>query len=330
MTEIRHAVVDPPAQTVAPTRPLPLNLLRLARPSQWAKSVFVLAGPVYFLADAGLEAGGRVIVPALIAAGAFALASSACYVINDLLDVERDRMHPRKRTRPIARGEVSQAQALWFAAALLAAAIGLVLLIPGPERTWLALSVSVYVANVMVYSFVLKRVVIADVIGLSVGFVLRVLGGCAAVGVEPSSWLLNCTFFLAMFLAFGKRLGERRTMGENAADARAVQSMYTDELLRMAVVVNAVAALLTYSAYVQDRAAGFTLGFNLLWLTVLPATYCLLRCIVLLEKGVYDDPTELAARDRPFQVGLALFVALTVVLVVQPGFELGAGGAASL
>ncbi|MBL8759458.1 MAG: hypothetical protein JNK35_13635, partial [Phycisphaerae bacterium] len=158
------------------------------------------------------------------------------------------------------------------------------------------------------------------------GFVLRVLAGCAAVLVVPSTWLLNVTFFIAMFLAFGKRLGERRTMGDDAAAARLVQAKYTDELLRMVVVVTGVATLLTYAGYIQSQEFGFTRGFNLLWLTMLPATYGLLRCIVLLERGDYDDPTELAAKDRAFQVAVVVFVGLTVGLrVILHGVSAGPG-----
>jgi len=320
MAEIRLDVTETPSQS---TRPLALSLLKLARPHQWSKSIFVLAGPIYYMADPGREDSKQVIIAAFIASAAFALASSACYVINDLRDVERDRQHPRKCKRPIAAGQVSMTQALVFASALLIAAAGTILLVAPPARGWLALSVGVYVVNVMLYSFIFKRVVITDVMGLSVGFVIRVLGGCAAAGIEPSSWLLNCTFFLAMFLSFGKRLGERRTMGDNASAARQVQETYTDELLRMAVVVTAVAALLTYSGYVQDRGESFTRGFNLLWLTVLPATYCMFRCIVLLERGTYDDPTELASKDRPFQLGVIVFGTFTGSLTLWPEIFLG-------
>src|SRR5690606_20158846 len=110
-----------------------------------------------------------------------------------------------------------------------------------------------YVVNVSAYSAGLKQVVILDEMSLAAGFVLRVLAGCAAVMIEPSSWLLKTVFFLAMFLAFGKRLGERRTMQGDAIAARGVQSAYTDDLLRMAVVVTAVATLLTYAAYTQSQ-----------------------------------------------------------------------------
>jgi 4-hydroxybenzoate polyprenyltransferase len=305
-------------------RPLALSLLKLARPHQWTKSAFVLVGPFYSLGDSH----GRlvqVLIPAALAAGAFALASSSCYVVNDIFDAEADRLHPRKSRRPVASGAVSPGIAWVFAAALLVASALLVLAIPPaggePVRGLVGLTIGLYVANVTVYSIWVKHLLIADVMGLSLGFVLRVIGGCAAVAIAPSTWLLNCTFFLAMFLAFGKRLGERRTAGTQVAQIRAVQAAYTDDMLRMAVVVTAVVTLLSYAGYVQaregDYAAGAIAGFNLLWLTVLPATFGLLRCMVLLERGDYDDPTELALRDRGFALAGLVFAGLTVWLIVQ-------------
>jgi 4-hydroxybenzoate polyprenyltransferase len=291
------------------------SLVKLARPHQWAKSGFVILGPLYALAD-----GVR--VPWVGVAGAvlvFSLASSACYVVNDIQDREADRLHPRKRRRPIASDAVSVPVA-WAWAGILVILAGVSLLLVrsgGGTVLWVSAAVGVYIANTLMYSLGVKRIVILDVISLALGFVLRVLGGCAAAGVEPSSWLLNCTFFIAMFLAFGKRLGERRTAGKDAPGVRAVQQDYTDDLLRMAVVVTAVAALVTYAEYVLAQSERFRTGFNLLWVTMLPATYGLLRCIVLLERGEYDDPTELATRDRPFQLAAAVFAAITLILVVS-------------
>jgi 4-hydroxybenzoate polyprenyltransferase len=232
-------------------RPLAWNLVRLARPHQWAKGVFVLVGPLYGFADLH-RPWLQVVVPALLAAAVFGLVSSACYIVNDIVDAPRDRLHPRKKRRPIASGAVSPRTASVFAAGLLAVA-GALLFALGPEvQGWVGLAAGLYALNVVVYSFALKHVVMADVICLSLGFVLRVLGGCAAVGIGPTTWLLNCTLFLAMFLAFGKRLGERRLMmgAEGATSTRGVQAAYTDDLLRMAVVVTAVASLLTYAGYV--------------------------------------------------------------------------------
>lgn len=288
--------------------------LKLARPTQWAKSVFVLVGPAYGLADHGLELAGS-LWKALLAAAAFSLVSSASYVFNDILDAEADRAHPRKAKRPIASGAISPRQGLVFAAALVGLAAAAVLAIPEPSaRAWVALILAIYAINVSAYSLVFKHHVIADVMSLSIGFVLRVFAGCAAIAVTPSVWLLNCTLFLAMFLAFGKRLGERRTLGNEAHVARRVQSAYTSDLLRMSVVVTGVAALMGYTVYVQTQDS-YQLGFNLLWLTVLPATYVLLRCVVVLEQGRYDDPTELAVHDRGFQAGALVFGVLTAFLI---------------
>jgi len=306
-----------------------VDLVKLARPKQWLKGVFVLIGPLYAAAT-GIAVDRLGVVIAFIA---FGLASSACYVINDIRDAELDRAHPRKQHRPIAAGRVSPGAAwalggvllLLAAVALVARPVLLEHGMPRQNWLWLGVCLGAYVLNVNLYSSGLKRVVVLDVLCLASGFVLRVLGGCAAAGVEPSTWLLNCTLFVSMFLAFGKRLGERRTMGTAGAavEVRSVQSVYTDDLLRMFLVVTGVACLVTYSGYVQAQQAVYTRGyesgewgFNLLWLTMLPATYGLLRCVVQVERGVYDDPTELATHDRPFQASVVLYGVLTAVAVV--------------
>lgn len=319
--------------TVDAPEPLSMALLRLARPKHWAKSGFVAVGPFF---------GGAFSVQEITAVGlamaAFALGSSGCYVVNDLRDAQADRLHPRKRKRPIASGRITPPTARAFAAALWTASLictaGVTVLLGPAHAAALGLFLLLYILNVTAYSMGLKHVPVLDVMGLALGFVLRVLGGCAAVGVMPSTWLLNVTLFLSMFLAFGKRLGERRTLGDDAPAARTVQSVYTDDLLRMMVVVTAVALLLTFAAYVQDNESRFywiaggsslgigktpQLGMNLLWITMLPATFAVLRSIVLLERGDYDDPTELATRDRGFILSAGIFAALMVGLVLWAG-----------
>lgn len=307
-----------------PARGTTFSLIKLARPHQWMKGVFVLLGPLYGLKDLSQkEEPWRALVAGLLAFFAFAFASSACYVINDLLDAERDRLHPRKKHRPIASGAISRSTAIVFATGLIVAAGGVILGLPRPVQPAVALVIAAYIANVWAYSLWIKHIVIADVLSLSLGFVLRMFGGCAAVGIAPTTWLLNTTLFLAMFLAFGKRLGERRTLGVQAASARGVQAAYTDDLLRMVVVVTGVATLLTYAAYVQamesrhaHRVWPFQAELNFLWFTMVPAIYALMRAIVLLERGSYDDPTVLAVKDRPMQVAVGLFGILTAGLMV--------------
>jgi len=304
------------------------HLIKLARPTQWSKSAFVLIGPLYALADRNI-AGAEGLVGAFWAAAAFALVASSCYAFNDVRDAEQDRAHPRKRRRPVASGAVSPGAAIGFGSLLCATGFACLLGVKAEFRLWTGGVLATYLLMTAAYSLWLKKRVIADVIGLAMGFVLRVLGGCAAVGIGPTTWLLTVTFFLSMFLAFGKRLGERRTLGEAAGSARSVQDAYSDDTLRLAVMATGVVTLVTYAFYIINQDAKYTFhaapasaaraasgfGFNLMWLTILPATYALLRCVVLIEKGRYDDPTELATGDRPFQLAAASFVLLAGALM---------------
>ena len=309
------------------------GLIRLARPHQWSKGIFVLIGPLFAIADGKLEdmSNTQLTLAVGLTFFGFCLAASGCYVFNDLADVERDRAHPRKKNRPLANGQVPIKIAKVFGVCLLALSLLFAFGAPEGLRIWVLGLIVLYIINVMLYSSGLKHIVIIDVLSLSSGFVLRVLGGCAAVGITPSTWLLNATLFLSMFLAFGKRLGERRHMGsdEDATAVRDVQQHYTDQMLRMFVVVTGVATLLTYTGYVQSQeiaymhifatrqggleSSGF--GMNLLWITVAPATLALLRTITLLMRGRYDDPTELAMRDNMVRVAGLTFVASMVFVI---------------
>ncbi len=323
-THLTNSANSDPTQDVPP-RPFLLSVIKLARPQQWVKSGFVLLGPLYGLRELARDQWGHILTQGLIAAGIFALASSACYVFNDLRDAPQDRAHPRKRHRPIASGAVPAGAAWVIIVALLAGAAALLMLVDPAPRAGLALMVGLYVGNVIAYSTVLKHIAMADVVSLALGFVFRVLGGCAATGISPSTWLLNVTLFLAMFLAFGKRLGERRTAesrGFEASAVRGVQAKYTDHLLRMAVVVTAVATLVTYAGYIQSRDSEFSVAllgmpekFNWLWLTILPATFALLRSVALVEVGRYDDPTEMMMKDKAMWLAVGAFIAVSAAVI---------------
>ena len=325
---------DPASADPSSSGSLIRGLIRLARPHQWTKGIFVLIGPLFAIADGKLQdmpRGELTLATGLTFLG-FCLAASGCYVFNDLADVERDRAHPRKKNRPLASGQVPISIAKVFGVGLLTLSLICVFGVPSELRIWVLGLIILYIVNVMLYSAGLKHIVIVDVLSLSSGFVLRVLGGCAAVGISPSTWLLNATLFLSMFLAFGKRLGERRHMGsdEDAMAVRDVQQHYSDQMLRMFVVVTGVATLLTYTGYVQSQELNYMylfatrpgslvdggFGMNLLWITVAPATLALLRTITLLMRGRYDDPTELALRDNMVRLAGLIFVATTVSVIL--------------
>ena len=310
-----------------------MGLIKLMRLHQWTKGIFVLIGPMFALADGKLKdmSSAELALAIGLTFIGFGLAASGCYIFNDLADVERDRAHPRKCKRPLASGQVPIGIAKVFGIAILILSFGSVFWVHAELRLWVLGLLILYITNVMLYSGGLKHIVIVDVLCLSSGFVIRVLGGCAAVGVTPSTWLLNATLFLSMFLAFGKRLGERRHMGseEAATAARDVQQHYTDQMLRMFVVVTGVATLLTYTSYVQSRHDDFVynfasrpgsldeaFGFNLMWVTVAPATLALLRTITLLMRGRYDDPTELALNDNMVRLAGFIFAGSTVIVLL--------------
>lgn len=324
-------------KTAEPRSFTPKALVRLARLPQWSKSLFVAVGPFYAMTQSGPMGTGdtpmsEIATRTVLTGLGFSLVSSGLYCFNDIADAQADRSHPRKCRRPVASGEVSPRAASVFGAVLIVLGFAAVTALPAPSRWWVLGLLAMHLCNVSVYTTMLKHRRIVDVMSLAFGFVLRVVAGCAAMAIVPSTWLLNATFFLSMFLAFGKRLGERQSMGEQATEARAVLLRYSLDLLRMLVVVTAVATLLTYAQYVQDRGGSFEVmlfgaeqtagfGFNLLWLTMLPATFALLRAMVMVETGEYDDPTELATKDPPFMVAAGGFVLLTVVikLWVSPG-----------
>ncbi|MDL2339334.1 MAG: UbiA prenyltransferase family protein, partial [Pseudomonadota bacterium] len=174
-------------------------LLALMRPHQWLKNVFVFAGLVFSQSWHDADRVAHV----LSAFGAFCLISSAVYIVNDWRDRASDALHPTKRLRPLASGEVSPTAAFALAAFLLAGGIALI----EGQRTLLGL-VGLYVASNLAYSWRLKRVPVVDVSIIALGFMLRLLAGTVGVGIPPSRWLILTGIFAALFLGFSKRRAE--------------------------------------------------------------------------------------------------------------------------
>ncbi len=220
-------------------------LLRLARPTHWIKNGFVLM-PLPF----AVVSGGRV-EPLALALGlvGFCFVNSAVYVFNDLLDATADRLHPTKRLRPVASGEVSPTQAALFLAVLAATGLGMLVATGHRGAPLLAL---VYIAVNVAYSLGAKRKALLDVFLVSSGFVIRVILGCALVGVVPSNWLLLCSSSLALFLGFAKRRGD---LFENVStEHRPSLAGYTMGFLDHGMTIATCVALLSYALYSMDSA----------------------------------------------------------------------------
>ncbi|HXV75222.1 MAG TPA: UbiA prenyltransferase family protein, partial [Candidatus Polarisedimenticolaceae bacterium] len=217
--------------------------VHLWRPKHWVKNVFVLM-PVPF----GLAAGARADAGQfLLGFVGFCFATSAVYALNDVIDAEQDRRHPRKQERPVASGRLRPVEGLASAAVALGVALGLSWTVHSTTAITL---VGVYVGLNVTYSLGAKHVPLIDVFILSSGFVLRVLLGCALIDVRPSSWLLLCSSALALFLALAKRRGDLvRGVGP---DHRPSLRGYNVEFLNQAITISTALTLMSYALYTME------------------------------------------------------------------------------
>ena len=284
----------------------PRALLRLMRPTQWMKNLLLFAALVFakklFAADA--------LALAILGFAGFCLASSSVYIVNDLLDAERDRLHPDKRHRPIAAGVVTPGLAAGLAMVLTTAALALSFWI-GPR---FGTAVSIYLGLTHFYSAVGKGIVILDVMLIASGFVVRAVAGALAIDVPSSDWFIVCTLFLALFLALSKRKAEMAALDESAARIRPVLESYTKSSLDAFTATSMAAALISYALYVLNLQKQPEADFSLLWLTVPFVLFALFRYHLLVETGGYGEkPEEVALHDRPFQVCVLGFALAAIV-----------------
>ncbi len=293
-------------------RDILMELVRTLRPVHWIKNVFVFAALVFSQqlagpADAVLAAVARSVGAFLC----FCLASSAIYVVNDILDRKTDSIHPEHRSRPIASGLVTvQAAGTVAAVCAVLASVGSLLLAPG-----LAGVILVYGALMVLYSVALKRVMILDCVVIAVGFCLRAVAGAVVIDVFISPWLVVCTFALTLFLAFSKRRGEIAQLQSNSEAFRKTLGEYTPELLAHMLDVSSVLAVVCFLMYAMDSATIERFGTNRLVYTSPVVLYCIFRFSALTQRGLYCDPVKLILRDRPFQVGLLVWVLLCIAII---------------
>lgn len=284
------------------------------RPWQWLKNVAVFPALVF-----GHRAGDAAAL--WLAGGAFAtfcLIASAGYLFNDLLDRERDRAHRGKRLRPLASGLISPAVAL--ATAVLLAAGGLALAgalgphgVPAHER--FIVIPALYLVLGIAYSAWLKRVVLIDVLVIASGFLLRVLGGGVVLGVDVSSWLLVCTFFLALFLALAKRRSELVNEPEGAG-ARPVLEQYPVAFIDVLIAIVTAALLVSYVLYTVSERTVAEFATRALFYTVPIAFYGIARYLLLVLRGQdAEDPSLMFWRDRPLQVAALVWLGAVLLIV---------------
>jgi 4-hydroxybenzoate polyprenyltransferase len=283
-----------------------VNLLKTMRPKQWPKNVFIFTALVFveklFTPSPLLKTIAAFIL--------FCLTSSAVYLINDVVDIEKDRQHPTKRLRPLASGQLKPSAAI--AAAVLIPLVTLPLsFLLDPYFGLVALA---YLLTMIFYSFVLKNIIILDVLTVAAGFVLRAVAGAVVISVPISPWLYVCTTLLALFIGISRRRHELVLLAENANEHRASLDEYSLPLLDQMIAVVTSATIIAYSLYTFS--APNLPPNHAMMLTIPFVLYALFRYLYLIHvenKG--GTPEEIFLSDLPMMVTLGLW-ALAVIAVL--------------
>ena len=294
------------------------SLLRAMRPRQWAKNGIIYFALVFSINQrwefAAWREGLELFAVSTAAFLLFCLVSSATYLVNDLLDAPRDRLHPQKRNRPIAAGLLSVRAASAAAAVMFVVGVGLSFLL----QLWFGVAVLGYLALTLSYSALLKRLPVADILALGSVYVLRAVAGAVVIQVPISPWLYAVTGLGAMMIVLGKRRGELASAEGDAGQQRAVLGFYSLRLLDVLVRLSAVGVLIAYVAYTLT-ASGLP-GNMAMALTVPFAAFGLYRYLRLLYRDglAGETPEEMFLRDRPLQIAAVLGLA-TVLAVLSLG-----------
>lgn len=270
------------------------------RPRQWIKNVLVIAAA----GAAGALGHDDVPVRVGLASVAFCLLAGGIYAINDVRDAPEDRLHSRKRHRPVAAGELDARLALLLGGGLVVIGLAICALV----RPLLGVVAFGYVALTVSYTVALRRVPILDIVAIAGGFVLRAVAGGVAAPVALSRWFVLVVTFAAVLVAAAKRQAELRRSERTGVAGRAVLAMYGARRLRLIVAGSAALALFAYSRWAFELPAVHGIPWRPL--TIIPFAGCLLRYGVLIRSGAGEAPEELLLSDRWLQVGALVWLAL--------------------
>lgn len=283
------------------------------RPKQWTKNVIIYAGIVFDGQLLNLQSLFIVTISFIL----LCLSASTIYIINDLVDIERDRQHPKKRKRALPSGQLPIWLAIVAAAALPVFSIGLAL-VYSPR---FAVILFVYIVMNVCYSLYLKHIVLLDVLTITSGYVLRVAGGVFVIEVAKfSPWLYTVTALLALFLAISKRRQELVILGDSAPDVRPIFRYYNLTLLDEMLRIVTTSTLIAYILYTIEAPSRLLAGTNLALTTVPFVMYALFRYLYLIHvKGEGSAPDEVVLRDRPLQIAILLWgVTFIIILYLLP------------
>lgn len=283
------------------------NILISMRPIQWTKNIIIFVPLIFshnlFNPRMFSEAIGSFII--------FCLLSSAAYLINDLFDLEKDKQHPIKSKRPLSSGQITKVNVIIVTT--------LLLLISLPIAFWLnkyfGYTTVAYLVLQLVYSSLLKSIVILDVFSIAAGFVLRVVAGGWVISFAISSWLIICTILLSLFLALGKRRHELTMLGENASAHRNVLNKYNQSLLDQMIAVVTASTVIAYALYTRAPETIEKFGVGMIY-TIPFVLYGIFRYLYLIhQKREGGNPEKILVEDKPLILNI-LFYVLVVLIVL--------------
>ncbi|MBN2134660.1 MAG: decaprenyl-phosphate phosphoribosyltransferase [Acidobacteria bacterium] len=289
-----------------------IHLLKALRPYQWTKNLIIFAALVFskHLLDP------EFLILSIKGFFIFSFLSGSVYLLNDVADYEKDRLHPKKQNRAVASGKISRIEAVIASVIISALSIwgGFHL------NRYFGLSALTYFTLVFLYSLFLKKIVILDVIILALGFVVRAVAGGLLINVEISDWLLIVTIFLALFLGFSKRRGELVKLNDKAKESRSTLSLYTIPILDQFITITTTATIMSYTLYTLAEQTMRKFG-NHLWLTTPVVVYIVFRYFYLVyAKEMGSDPSKTLLQDMPLLIGVFIWAALVFLLIYKPGF----------
>lgn len=279
------------------------SIIQLLRPHQWLKNFFIFL-PLFFgkhLLD--LE----YVIPSLIAFFAYSLAASAIYCFNDIWDVEADKLHPKKCKRPIASGKISKAMGYVIAVVCIILALSIDFIgMNGKPRYWLAYILVFYLVMNVAYCVKLKQIALVDVFTIAIGFVLRILAGSAATGIELSQWIILMTFLLALFLAFAKRRDDVVIYEDTGVKARKNVNRYNLQFMNQTISLIASITMVCYIMYTVSSEVIERMGSHYLYAT---SIFVLAGIIRYLQITIVDvksgSPTKVLMKDHFIQCCIA-------------------------
>ena len=278
------------------------------RPEQWIKNFFVFTALLFSKNLLNLSKD----IDALVGFIIFCMITGCSYIINDLVDLEKDKLHPTKSQRPIASGRLNKTTAIKITTIICLVSLSFAFYI----NSFFGIIVLTYFLLNIGYSIYLKNIVIIDVVTIASGFVLRVLGGAVIISVTSSQWLVLCTILLSLFLGFSKRRHELVLLEDNATGHRKVLEHYSPYFLDQMISVVTASTLICYALYTMSKDTIEKLGTSKLIYTIPFVLYGIFRYLYLVhqkEKG--GSPTEVVFTDKPMIINISLWVIASVMFI---------------